>query len=109
MMVGAWPRVRPGINDYSNDRVETSPTPTTIGDVICAFKSLTTHRYSNGVKMGLVKPFRKRLWQRDYHDHIIRNESEYNAICTYITNNPQSSKDSGESLLEWDNVQDPQR
>ncbi len=54
------------------------------------FKSFTTHRYSNGVKMGFVPPFRKRLWQRDYWDIIIRNETMYNNIREYIINNPRS-------------------
>ena len=28
------------------------------------------------------------LWQRSYHDHIIRNEEEYTMIWDYIENNP---------------------
>lgn len=78
------------ILDDSIERVDTRPTPTRIGDIICAFKSITTNRYINGVKMGLVKPFRKRLWQRDYYDHIIRNEKECATIEQYIINNPQN-------------------
>ncbi len=31
--VGAWPCVRPPIDDNANDRVETSPTPTDCGMV----------------------------------------------------------------------------
>ncbi len=58
--------------------------------------------------MGLVPPFRKRLWQRDYWDHIIRNESEYNAIRQYIINNPRSWGDdclkNGSNELREDNA-----
>lgn len=87
------PCVRPGFNENAYPEVKTDKSTnihSTVGDVICAFKSITTNRYSRGVKMGLVPPFQKRLWQRDYWDHIIRNESEYHKIQEYIINNPQS-------------------
>ena len=28
------------------------------------------------------------MWQRSYHDHVIRNAEEYRAICQYIADNP---------------------
>ena len=28
------------------------------------------------------------LWQKSFHDNIIRNEKEFLEICTYIDNNP---------------------
>lgn len=28
------------------------------------------------------------VWQRSYHEHIIRNEKDYIDICQYIDNNP---------------------
>ena len=28
------------------------------------------------------------LWQRSYHEHVIRNESDYREIREYIENNP---------------------
>lgn len=61
-----------------------------LSDIVHRFKSLTTNRYAKGVSLGLVEPFRKRLWQRDYYDHIIRNEKEYMAIEQYILNNPMN-------------------
>ena len=30
----------------------------------------------------------KDLWQRGYHDHIVRDESDFQRIWTYIENNP---------------------
>ena len=30
------------------------------------------------------------VWQKGYYDHIIRNESEYQGIIKYITDNPAS-------------------
>ena len=57
-------------------------------DVVHRFKSLTTYRYSNGVKQKGWLPFPSRLWQRDYYEHIIRNEYDLNEIREYIVNNP---------------------
>jgi len=34
-----------------------------------------------------------KTWQHDYHDHIIRNESEYQRIKKYIRDNPLNWKD----------------
>ena len=28
------------------------------------------------------------LWQRGYHDHVVRNEADYLRIWQYIDNNP---------------------
>jgi len=55
----------------------TSPTKAVLAKVISAFKSLTSRQY------GLS------LWQRSYHDHIIRDEPEYRSIWQYIDENPQ--------------------
>lgn len=67
-----------------------------LGDIVGAFKSITTNEYISGVQ-GLDWPrFKKRLWQRSYYDHIIRNEKELNEIREYIENNP----------LQWDLDQD---
>ena len=60
----------------------------TIGDIIGAFKSITTNRYIQMVKENSVSPFEKRIWQRNYWDHIIRDENDYNKITEYIVNNP---------------------
>jgi REP element-mobilizing transposase RayT len=60
----------------------------TVGDVVGAFKSLTTNAYIRGVNDAGWLPFDGRLWQRNYHEHIIRNEQAYANIAEYIRNNP---------------------
>ena len=60
----------------------------TVGDMIGAFKSLTTNVYINNVKNYNWKPFNVTLWQRNYYEHIILNEKSYNNISEYINNNP---------------------
>ena len=33
------------------------------------------------------------IWQRNYHEHIIRNEQSYKTIADYIINNPAKWRD----------------
>jgi putative transposase len=57
-------------------------------DVVHRFKTMTTKRYADGVKRLGWEPFRGRLWQRNYYEHIIRNEESLNRIREYILTNP---------------------
>ena len=52
-----------------------------------AFKSITTVEYIRGVKNLDWLPFDGKLWQRNYYEHIIRNEQSYQTISNYILNN----------------------
>ena len=75
-------------------RADTRSAPTAaIGSVVQAFKSKTTVAYINGVKAGSYTPFNKRLWQRNYYEHIIRNEDDYMRIYRYIDENPLKWKE----------------
>lgn len=62
--------------------------PVRLGDVVGAFKSLTTNGYIDGVKTHGWTEFRDRLWQRNYYEHIIRDEPALNRIRRYIDENP---------------------
>lgn len=47
-----------------------------------------------GFKIGVTKWVRdntdiETLWQRNYYEHIIRNQQSYDTISNYILNNPQ--------------------
>ena len=63
-----------------------------IPDIVQRFKSLTTKRYTDGVKQKNWKPYNGKLWQRNYYEHIIRNDESYIRISEYIKNNPQNWK-----------------
>jgi putative transposase len=52
------------------------------------FKTMTTNEYIRGVKNLGWDRFDGKLWQRNYYEHIIRDEKSYNAISEYIKNNP---------------------
>lgn len=65
----------------------------TIGDMMDAYKSITTVNYIRGVKTLNWQPFNGKLWQRNYWEHIIRNEQSYQRISEYIVNNPKEWSD----------------
>lgn len=78
---------------YDNGRAQ-GPAPTmSLFDVVHRFKSMTTTRYRYGVNQHNWTPFSGKLWQRNYYEHIIRDDDELNKIREYIQNNP----------LNWDN------
>ncbi len=52
------------------------------------FKTMTTNEYIRGVKQLGWTAFAGRLWQRNYYEHIIRNEESLNRIRQYILDNP---------------------
>lgn len=56
--------------------------------IIQWFKTMTTNAYIKGVKANGWQSFDKRLWQRNYYEHIIWNDKSYITICEYIENNP---------------------
>ena len=57
-----------------------SPSPTVI-DVVRAYKSITTR---------LARPYLSdsALWQRSFHDHVVRGEADHLEIWNYIDGNP---------------------
>ena len=55
----------------------------TVGAIIRGFKSAVTKQV-NQLRNTPGKP----VWQRNYYEHIIRNEGELNNIREYILNNP---------------------
>ena len=49
---------------------------------------MTTNEYIRGVKTASWPSFNGRLWQRNYYEHIIRDEQSLNRIRQYILDNP---------------------
>ena len=58
----------------------------TIGAMVRGYKSSVTKQ------LGLLG-FDGKLWQRNYYEHIIRNEQSYQTISEYIINNTSKWKD----------------
>ncbi len=60
-----------------------------ITDIVGAFKSRSTLAYIHGVNNDNWRGFDRRLWQRNYYEHIIRNDVSLTGIREYILNNPR--------------------
>ncbi|MFD2583988.1 transposase [Pedobacter vanadiisoli] len=74
-----------GIIVLSSSRATARVAPT-IANIIGAYKSIVSNAC-----LQLYKSHNKimrKLWQRNYYEHIIRNERAYQNISNYIINNP---------------------
>jgi hypothetical protein len=71
-----------GVLQYAPTSKFRSPSQT-IGSIIRGFKSAVTREIKR-----LDYPFLYSIWQRNYYEHIIRNENELNCIRKYIQENP---------------------
>ena len=81
---------------------ETIKTNATVGDIVGAYKSLVANGCLDihkqkwaGVNRATarVTPTMGKIWQRNYHEHIIRNEQSNQTISNYIINNPSKWND----------------
>ena len=70
-----------------------APLPT----IIQWFKTMTTNEYIRGVKRFGWPAFQGHLWQRNYYEHIIRDEDSLNRIRQYIVDNPARWDSDGEN------------
>ena len=52
-----------------------------LGEIVRAFKAVTTHRIRQNGQSDFA-------WQRNYFEHIVRDEKDLDRIRQYIVNNP---------------------
>jgi REP element-mobilizing transposase RayT len=74
----------------------TDPTRGTVpelGDVVRWFKIRTTYDYTIGVRTEGWPRFPGRLWQQQFHDHIIRDERGLERARAYVEGNPAKWED----------------
>ncbi len=64
--------------------------------IVQNFKSITARKFH---KMHRVED--GRLWQRNYYEHVIRNENELNRIREYIIYNPVKWDEDKENPKNW--------
>ncbi len=69
------------VSDYEDDTV-TGGTPR------AAFPTKSVSQIINGLKSISTKQIGFSIWQKSFHDHIIRNREELRQIWQYIDNNP---------------------
>jgi REP element-mobilizing transposase RayT len=63
-----------------------------LGDIMKAFKSLTYFKFKNRLN------FRKKIWQPNYYERIIRSEYELYIVREYIKFNPEKER------FDWNNI-----
>ena len=90
VIVGAGPRACPdSTKTQTNGQPQgVAPTGLPLSGVVQRFKTMTTKRYADGVEQSGWPPFPAKLWQRNYWEHVVRNEPELDRIREYIQNNP---------------------
>ncbi len=88
-VMGARPL--PGDLPDMQERTATRAAPTegySLGQIIGAYKSLTTRQYILGVQNLGWPPFTGRLWQRNYYEHVLRSDVDLDRARAYILENP---------------------
>ena len=81
------PRDNAGHIQYAPTKDKFKSPSHTLGAIVRGFKSSVTKRLRE-----LLNDTDLKIWQRNYYEHIIRNELDLQNIRQYITNNP----------LKWD-------
>lgn len=66
-----------------NGRAGSEPAPTALPEIVRQFKTFSARRV-NDLRQTPGIP----VWQRNYYEHIIRDERDYLAIAQYVLNNP---------------------
>ena len=61
--------------------VSTNVKPGSLGAIVRSFKSVVSRRAEMEVNF-------RNVWQRNYYEHIIRDNVDYERIAYYILNNP---------------------
>jgi len=82
---------------YEPTKSEFKRKPKSVSSFVAGFKTVTTKRIDDLIDAeGLGVPkynAQNKLWQANFHDHIVRNEKEYWKIKYYIKNNPKNWED----------------
>jgi REP element-mobilizing transposase RayT len=55
--------------------------PGSLGAIIRSFKAAVTHRAERELNSG-------NIWQRNYYEHIIRDQTDWERITAYMADNP---------------------
>jgi putative transposase len=90
-MVGADVPICPrrGANaNHDGDGTDAGDHPPSLSQIVQWFKIMTTMEYIRQVKQAGWPPFVRRIWQRGYYEHIVRNDDALHRIHQYIGDNP---------------------
>ncbi len=81
-----------GLVPVPKTRTTTRVVPT-ISQIVGSLKSKIVNKYIKQIERNHWPYFEGKIWQRSFHDRIIRNDHELENIREYISNNP----------INWDN------
>ena len=62
-----------------------------LNDVIKKYKVLISKGYNDLVRQNKLQAYKEKLWQRNYYDHIIRNDKQMEDCYNYVENNPRAA------------------
>ena len=65
-------------------------------EIVRAFKTFSSRRI-NELRASPGTP----VWQRGFYDHVIRNESELDAVRAYIADNPRKWSEDADNPANW--------
>lgn len=82
---------------FKPEQLNPAPPISTLGDIVCAFKSLVFKRHYDLIRNNHLDEVAK-CWQRNYWERIIRNHQEYNNIQNYIITNPERWSQDSDNL-----------
>ena len=88
MDVGADLCVCPDARDECVEAGEHAGSP--LHDRIQGSKTMTTNEYIRNIKQKGWQLFNKKLWQRNYYEHVIRNEKSFNFLSESMINNAEN-------------------
>jgi putative transposase len=77
-----------GVGATGRSPLRSGPPPRSLGAFVAGFKSAVTKRV-NDLRHTPGLP----VWQRNYYEHVVRNDEELLRIREYVLNNP----------VDWDN------
>lgn len=77
-----------GQSRMENGQPQGLPLQVTLGDIVGAYKSLVANECLKNVK--LKNETMEQLWQRNFYEHIINSDEEYEMIAAYIESNPMN-------------------
>jgi len=89
-----WDRAYRGVRAHGGAPLRREPK--TLGSIIAGFKSVVTHRINLLRKTPLTP-----IWQRNYYEHVIRDEENLNRIRQYIIDNPVKWDEDEENPQNW--------
>ncbi len=96
--VGADPCVGPDEKIFIKQNRQKHGAVPTVSSMVQWFKTMAANEYLKKVKNNQWPVFDGKIWQRSFHDRIIRNKDEFLAFQKYILENPRRWEEDQDNL-----------